>query len=101
MPRQQRSQNYMIWNDQALNENMRIWQREQKDPEALWGATGGPIEWWQLLQEALRVAGEKNVELPPIYFPSPRQCEQFIAYCRNAPTLPFCDTRKALGDRWN
>ena len=83
------AKNYMIWNDWALNENMRIWKREQTNPEALWEVKGGALKWWQLLQEAVRVAGERNVEMPPIYFPSPRQCEQFIAHCKQVPALPF------------
>ena len=62
------AKNYMIWNDWALNENMRIWKREQTNPEALWEVKGGALKWWQLLQEAVRVAGERNVEMPPIYF---------------------------------
>lgn len=72
----------MKWDSYAVSENMRIWDREQKNPEALWTIQYGPLHWYAILTTAVHVAQEKQVSLPPIYFPSPKQCEQFIVHLK-------------------
>ena len=66
----------MIWDDFAILENMRIWKRE-KELELFYDIDGGPLDWYALLCEAVYNTENKN-KLPPIYFPSPRLCRQFI-----------------------
>ena len=74
--------NYMIWNEKALRENFNIWKREQRNPEALWTIPdASPVYWHRLLRDAVQASARSGVEMPPIYFPSPRLCEQFIDHC--------------------
>lgn len=74
----------MLWNEFAIRENMKLWKREQNDPEALWLIDDGPLVWYSILTEALSEARAKHIALPPIYFPSPRQCNQFIDFVNKA-----------------
>lgn len=80
--RQSPIRNYMIWNEKALRENFIIWKREQRNPEALWTIPdASPVYWHRLLRDAVQASARSGVDMPPIYFPSPRLCEQFIDHC--------------------
>lgn len=80
----------MKWNNEAIKENIKIWAREQNNPEALWEIEYGVLAWHGMLNMAVKLAQKTNTPLPPIYFPSPRQCEQFIAFCKKSQTIKLC-----------
>lgn len=79
----------MKWDNEAIKENIRIWSREQKNPGVLWKIEYGIVQWHGMLTLARWLAKKNELSMPPIYFPSPRQCKQFIEFCKQSSARRF------------
>lgn len=71
----------MPWTQKQIEENIQVWDREKWDKFSFYYQE---LQGWsyrcmyELLWRANDVSQRNGVPMPPIPFPSPKQCETFI-----------------------
>ena len=69
------------WTDKQIGENIKVWDREKRNKYSFYHEElqhGDALSWYVLLRRANDVSRRSGQPMPPIPFPSPKQCQTFI-----------------------